>query len=131
MVIMNVSNLSNSFPILLQIYFFNNELFSHGRANVDLDQVRAFRNKIASRAVQASEAIAFPRVRVDFTLKNDHYSQRLKPTRPIEVRYFSKVEEISLGPACYLFDYLRRSNQVSFMGTLFITDLTQILILIT
>ncbi|KAF0983702.1 hypothetical protein FDP41_007617 [Naegleria fowleri] len=83
-------------------------------ANVDLDQVRAFRNKIASRAVQASEAIAFPRVRVDFTLKNDHYSQRLKPTRPIEVRYFSKVEEISLGPACYLFDYLRRSNQGGF-----------------
>lgn len=61
--------------------------------------------------MQASESREFPRVRIDFTLKISHYSQSLKPTHPVDVKYFTTNEEIALGPACYLFDYLRRSSQ--------------------
>ena len=76
--------------------------------------MRAFRNKIASRSVQASESREFPRIKVDFTLRSDKYSKKFAPTRTIPVKYFTPEEEIALGPACWLFDYLRRSGQGGF-----------------
>ncbi|KAL9649390.1 hypothetical protein ABK040_014301 [Willaertia magna] len=80
-------------------------------ANIDLDQVRAFRHKIASRSVQAAETREFKRIRVDFTLLNAKFSPKFVPTEPIDVFYHLPEEEIALGPACWLYDYLRRSGQ--------------------
>lgn len=34
----------------------------------------------------------------------------IKPTKEIEVHYHSPEEEIALGPACWMWDYLRRSG---------------------
>jgi len=39
---------------------------------------------------------------------------RISPSCPLEVRYHTIEEEIALGPACWLWDYLRRSKQAGF-----------------
>lgn len=38
----------------------------------------------------------------------------IRPTREIEVHYHTPEEEIALGPACWLWDYLRRSGSRGF-----------------
>ncbi len=77
-------------------------------AIVDLEAVRAYRGAFISRMVQASQAEAIPRITVDFELTTDDH--RLAPTKPIDVRYHLPEEEIAYGPACWLWDYLRRSG---------------------
>ncbi|XP_006810933.1 glutamine-dependent NAD(+) synthetase-like, partial [Neolamprologus brichardi] len=54
------------------------------------------------------------RVKVDFSLSgcDDVY---LPSHQPIEWRFHTPEEEISLGPACWLWDYLRRSGQAGFL----------------
>ena len=37
------------------------------------------------------------------------------PDRPVEVRYHTPEEEIALGPACWLWDYLRRSGAAGYL----------------
>ncbi|CCO30844.1 NAD+ synthase (glutamine-hydrolysing) [Rhizoctonia solani AG-1 IB] len=62
--------------------------------------------------MQAAEAQRYPRIEVpmplsgtdDFTLLNTAAIQKF------EVRYHTPEEEIALGPACWLWDYLRRSR---------------------
>ncbi|XP_062917773.1 glutamine-dependent NAD(+) synthetase isoform X2 [Mobula hypostoma] len=55
----------------------------------------------------------YPRVNVSFALTSadDVY---LPSVQPIQIRYHTPEEEISLGPACWLWDYLRRSSQAGF-----------------
>ena len=56
---------------------------------------------------------SYPRIKVDFALsREDDIS--VAPAEPIDVRYHTPEEEISLGPACWLWDYLRRSGQAGF-----------------
>lgn len=81
-------------------------------ATVDLEAVRSQRGAIASRMVQASQAAPIPRVTADFELTSADL--RLAPTEPIEVRYHIPEEEIAYGPACWLWDYLRRSGMNGF-----------------
>jgi NAD+ synthase (glutamine-hydrolysing) len=38
----------------------------------------------------------------------------LKPTVPIKPHFHTPAEEIALGPACWLWDYLRRSKASGF-----------------
>lgn len=105
-------------------------------ATVDLDDVRAHRSA-KSRGMQAvtEKGAGYPRIKVEFevgqseewgtktpgtqtpsndddTLQRDMLARRyLMPTsKPIDVRYHSPEEEIALGPACWLWDYLRRSR---------------------
>jgi NAD+ synthase (glutamine-hydrolysing) len=97
-------------------------------AAVDLEAVRSHRGAIASLTEQASlSTVQIPRINVAFELsqhqQNDFGSQFLQtaspapstplimPTKPVEVFYHITEEEIAYGPACWLWDYLRRSNQ--------------------
>ena len=80
-------------------------------ATIDLEDVRAYRGAIGSRQVQASAAPAVPRIVVDFDLT--HAPDRA-PSPAIEVRYHAPEEEIAYGPACWLWDYLRRSGMAGF-----------------
>lgn len=80
-------------------------------ATIDLDEVRAFRGAFMSRMVQASEAPPVPRVVVDFTLSGPALAP---PTPPQPLRLHTPQEEIALGPACWLWDYLRRSGMGGF-----------------
>ncbi|KAL4252138.1 Glutamine-dependent NAD(+) synthetase [Abortiporus biennis] len=82
-------------------------------ATIDLEDVRAHR-AVSSRSMQAASAERYQRIEVDFALSADSTDsvvdfQELIMTRP-DVRYHRPEEEIALGPACWLWDYLRRSR---------------------
>ena len=76
-------------------------------ATVDLQEVCSFRRSISSRSVQATQVENIQRISVDFDLTT---SQFVAPTKPITVFYHQPEEEIAYGPACWLWDYLRRSG---------------------
>ena len=82
-------------------------------ATVDLDEIWPYRTS-RSRGMQAQDPAVrkLERIQVDFRLckstKAIKPRQRLSPS--IEPRYHSPEEEIALGPACWLWDYLRRSK---------------------
>lgn len=81
-------------------------------ATIDLDQVRSYRASIPSFGMQARDCEG------DYI--KCHYVRMLsdsqrKITKPLEsVRFHSPEEECCLGPACWLWDYLRRSGASGF-----------------
>nr|XP_012308432.1 glutamine-dependent NAD(+) synthetase isoform X2 [Aotus nancymaae] len=83
-------------------------------ATLDLEDVRSYRAEISSRNLAASRVSPYPRVKVDFTL-SCHEDLLAPVSEPIEWKYHSPEEEISLGPACWLWDFLRRSQQAGFL----------------
>ena len=83
-------------------------------ATVNLHDVRAYRGAKASRAVQASKTEQLPQIDVDFAL-NPAQSEGVKSvTLKMDPHYHIPEEEIALGPACWLWDYLRRSGAAGF-----------------
>ncbi|KAJ2166176.1 glutamine-dependent NAD(+) synthetase [Coemansia sp. RSA 518] len=85
-------------------------------ATVDLGAVRAFRAARTSRSMQAARATPYPRAKAECALAVElgDFDNSVRPTDPIAVRYNTPSEEINLGPACWLWDYLRRSGQGGF-----------------
>lgn len=81
-------------------------------ATVDLEAVRAYRGAIASRMTQASEAQPVPRIVADFDLTRA--DPALAPTPPIAPAFHTPEAEIAYGPACWLWDYVRRSGTHGF-----------------
>nr|XP_035923653.1 glutamine-dependent NAD(+) synthetase isoform X2 [Halichoerus grypus] len=82
-------------------------------ATLDLEDVRSYRAEVSSRNLAASRVSPYPRVKVDFAL-SCHEDLLAPPSEPVEWKYHSPAEEISLGPACWLWDFLRRSQQAGF-----------------
>ena len=82
-------------------------------ATVDLEDVRTFRGisgNIGSRHLRSEQ---YTRIIVDFAVTHD--DSLIIPTSPkINPRYHTPQEEIALGPACWLWDYLRRSGAAGF-----------------
>ena len=76
-------------------------------ATVDLQEVSSFRRSISSRSVQATQVDSIERISIDFALTTPSF---IAPTKPIMVFYHQPEEEIAYGPACWLWDYLRRSG---------------------
>src|SRR5271155_5754824 len=87
-------------------------------ATVDLEDVRSYRSS-KSRALQATKQASYERVEVEMSLSSDPEDVDLlvRPSLPSDVRFHAPEEEISLGPACWLWDYLRRSKQVCLSAT--------------
>ncbi|EGP86053.1 unnamed protein product [Zymoseptoria tritici ST99CH_1A5] len=87
-------------------------------AIVDLDEIWAYRTS-RSRAMQANDPKVhrLERIQVDFNLCED--SEIPQPTarltEEIETIYHSPEEEIAYGPACWVWDYLRRSKAAGFL----------------
>nr|XP_012613089.1 glutamine-dependent NAD(+) synthetase isoform X5 [Microcebus murinus] len=82
-------------------------------ATLDLEDVRSYRAEISSRNLAATRVNPYPRVKVDFALSC--HEDLLEPvSEPVAWKYHSPEEEISLGPACWLWDFLRRSQQAGF-----------------
>ena len=79
-------------------------------ATVNLHDVRTYRGAKASRAVQASKTEQLPQIDVDFELNPSHSENVLRVNTKIDPHYHTPEEEIALGPACWLWDYLRRSG---------------------
>lgn len=102
-------------------------------ATIDIEDVRAHRAK-SSRSMQAAAAERYHRVEVDFALTSGKFEEvreedliGLIGSKTLDVRYHTPEEEIAsvvyfiivhtgrltgyrLGPACWLWDYLRRSR---------------------
>lgn len=75
-------------------------------ATIDLEDIRQYRNAIRSRSDLAASSPSYPRINVDFALSPDN-DVFLPTYQPIEWMYHTPEEEIALGPACWLWDYLR------------------------
>lgn len=82
-------------------------------ATVDLDAVRSARFPPSWRN-KAETQPAYERLKVGVTLaysSEDVLLSRIIPSPPQSVHYYEPEEEIALGPAAWLWDYLRRSKQ--------------------
>ncbi|BAE61562.1 unnamed protein product [Aspergillus oryzae RIB40] len=84
-------------------------------ATVDIEEVRTYRSS-ASRGMQASKQTPFVRLDLDMRLsrQNEEADPGLAPSEAIAPRYHAPEEEVALGPACWLWDYLRRSGAAGF-----------------
>lgn len=83
-------------------------------AQVDLNEVGNYRTAIASRGVQAAKSIDIPRVDVDFYMVEDSESEVALTSESRHFVLMTLEEEIGFGPACWLWDYLRRSTMNGF-----------------
>ncbi|XP_066992905.1 glutamine-dependent NAD(+) synthetase isoform X2 [Anabrus simplex] len=82
-------------------------------ATIDLEDIRTYRNAIRSRSHLSGDSPSYPRIAADFALSLE--KDVAVPTYiPIEWKYHTPQQEIELGPACWLWDYLRRSGQGGF-----------------
>ncbi|KAG0681095.1 Glutamine-dependent NAD(+) synthetase [Kluyveromyces marxianus] len=82
-------------------------------ATVDLESVRNYRSTVMSRGLQASlSETKYKRIDVEVQLATmrDRFNSAVVPTEARDVFYHIPQEEIALGPACWLWDYLRRCN---------------------
>ncbi|RMJ24832.1 hypothetical protein PHISP_04308 [Aspergillus sp. HF37] len=84
-------------------------------ATVDIEDVRTYRSS-ASRNTQASRQSPYMRIDLDTRLSRrmGDAEPNLMPSEPIQPRYHAPEEEIALGPACWLWDYLRRCGAAGF-----------------
>ncbi|CEH16715.1 glutamine-dependent nad synthetase with gat domain-containing protein [Ceraceosorus bombacis] len=87
-------------------------------ATVDLEEVRACRSaksrgmQAASRSQTHQQGQGFERIFVDFEVSKNTSEALLSehPSKSRDPFYHLPEEEIALGPACWLWDYLRRSR---------------------
>lgn len=82
-------------------------------ATIDLEDIRCYRNSKRSRTHVAAGSESYPRITIDFSLSPEH-DTTLPTAQPIKTLTMTAQEEIAEGPACWLWDYLRRSGQGGF-----------------
>ncbi|XP_018572873.1 probable glutamine-dependent NAD(+) synthetase [Anoplophora glabripennis] len=82
-------------------------------ATIDLEDIRSYRNMMRSNANLASSGPGYPRILVDYSLSPEN-DTTLPTAQPLNWTFLSAEEEIAQGPACWLWDYLRRSGQGGF-----------------
>lgn len=82
-------------------------------ATVDLEDIRSYRMALRSRCTLGASAPLYPRINVDCELssRGDIF---IAAHTPMQWIYHTPEEEIALAPACWMWDYLRRSGQGGF-----------------
>lgn len=86
-------------------------------ATIDLDDVRAYRNQKSAALQSVNQTTPYHTITSEIELSPSSYDLDLniRPTKPLaKIRYHLPEEEIALGPACWLWDYLRRSKTGGF-----------------
>lgn len=89
-------------------------------AVVDLNEVCSYRNSIKSRCSQSAQnELTVPSVHInEFILKNKSsenlYKDKFNPFSSIRPKFYTYEEEMSYAPACWMWDYLRRSGASGF-----------------
>ncbi|CAI2187029.1 16585_t:CDS:10 [Funneliformis geosporum] len=80
-------------------------------ATIDIEDVRSYRC-ISSRGMQAVNTPKYQRIEVPMALSQLQLNKKIliRPTKPIKEFYHTPEQEITMGPACWLWDYLRRSK---------------------
>ncbi|XP_038125148.1 glutamine-dependent NAD(+) synthetase [Cyprinodon tularosa] len=81
-------------------------------ATLDLEDVRSYRGELCQPHKDGHNPCH--RIKTDFSL-SDPDDVYLPTHQPIHWPLHKAEEEISLGPACWLWDYLRRSGQSGFL----------------
>ncbi|KAL2940140.1 Glutamine-dependent NAD(+) synthetase [Bienertia sinuspersici] len=83
-------------------------------AHVDLDAVASLRLSSSSFQEQASSETTVPSIVAPYKLcRSFHLEEPV--SHPLKIRYHEPEEEIAFGPACWLWDYLRRSGASGFL----------------
>lgn len=86
-------------------------------ATIDLDDVRAYRNQKSAALQSVNQTTPYHTITSEIELSPSSYDldPNIRPTKPLaKIRYHLPEEEIALGPACWLWDYLRRSKTGGF-----------------
>ncbi|KAI3453349.1 hypothetical protein Pfo_010012 [Paulownia fortunei] len=83
-------------------------------AQVDLDKVASLRESNSSFREQASCKTKVPSVFVPYKICQSFKLQK-SVSSPIKIQYHCSEEEIALGPACWLWNYLKRSGASGFL----------------
>ena len=83
-------------------------------ATLDLDDVRIYRGASASWSQQAIASVSYPRIQVLMDVPMRRVSDRYATSPVLIYKEMRVEEEIALGPACWLWDYLRRSGASGF-----------------
>jgi len=83
-------------------------------ASINLEDIRNFRGANNSYALQGALAEKYLRVKCDATLTRHSIQSGMQPSVPRPAKYHTPEEEIALGPACWLWDYLRRSRMAGY-----------------
>ena len=81
---------------------------------IDIEEVRAYRCT-ASRGIQATHSPAYQRIETRFSLSSTNKKIPSTPSPRIAPKYHYPEQEIALGPASWLWDYLRRSKASGFL----------------
>lgn len=84
-------------------------------ATIDLEDIRSYRNAVRSRNIKAASSPSYPRVDVTGFALSQSGDVSVPTSQPFDWIYHTPEEEISLGPACWMWDYLRRSRQGGFL----------------
>lgn len=85
-------------------------------ATIDLDDVRSYRNqKSASyQAIENPSPYKVVETNIEICPSSHLFDSKINPSKIQPVRYHLPEEEIALGPACWMWDYLRRSKTAGF-----------------
>ncbi|WPK26608.1 hypothetical protein PUMCH_003966 [Australozyma saopauloensis] len=85
-------------------------------ATINLNDIRSYRNQKSAALQSTASENPYHSVFVDFEMSPPAlvFDPSVKPTEPRPARYHKPEEEIALGPACWLWDYLRRSKTGGF-----------------
>ncbi|XP_050237772.1 glutamine-dependent NAD(+) synthetase-like [Mercurialis annua] len=83
-------------------------------AQVDLDKVTSLRGSVISFQQQSKGVSTVKSVQVPVNLCRS-LERQVSLSSPIKINYHCPEEEIALGPACWLWDYLRRSGASGFL----------------
>ncbi|RHZ47856.1 hypothetical protein Glove_566g13 [Diversispora epigaea] len=84
-------------------------------ATIDIEDVRSHRGQ-SSREMQAVNIRPYLRIEAQIALSSLEISMTpgFRPSKPIKEKYHTPEQEIALGPACWLWDYLRRSKTTGY-----------------
>lgn len=83
---------------------------------VDLNEITSKRIAFKSRAIQATLSKTLPRISLQLTIARvpNLKSSSLPSPLPLSSIIYQEEEEIALAPACYLYDFLRRTKASGF-----------------
>ncbi|ABN64804.2 glutamine-dependent NAD(+) synthetase [Scheffersomyces stipitis CBS 6054] len=81
-------------------------------ATIDLDDVRSYRNQKSASNQAVNQSSTYKAIQTDVELSpSSHvFDPTIIPTKTRPIKFHLPEEEIALGPACWLWDYLRRSK---------------------
>lgn len=85
-------------------------------ATIDLDDVKAYRNQKSAALQSVALSTAYHSIPTHFKIASntDVLNSEVRASGQLGIKYHAPEEEIALGPACWLWDYLRRSRTGGF-----------------